>query len=296
MRAGPWWVVLGLGLVACSGGKAPLPTDGTDAVDPGDDDDDDNTSTTWTTSSSTSSTGPTSTSVPDGPRILSLSTNVNRITEYDSFRISAIVTDPDGIDDLIGGELLNEDGASLATFATGAQEGAYEVSVSWEDIDRSSPIEIYGDEQVPLLARFYDVAGHTAQSIVDITLYCDEGAACDGHCLDVQFDPENCGTCGTVCPLMPTLGAGLCGQGTCIAESSCVATGNVTCDDVCANDGLGPCVELYDGYGGTAAGVSLEAPQCSEFYGWYVPDCTTRVDFVEQSGAQVRSAFCFCEQ
>jgi hypothetical protein len=291
MRAGVAWMVFAL--ASCTGGKpAEVPT----TVEDDEEEEEEEETDGWTTSSTwtTVTTGPTSTSVPGGPQILSLSTNVNRITESESFRISAIVTDPDGIDDLIGGELVNEQGASLGTFSTNAQEGAYEMIVSWADIDDSDPIELYADLDRPLLARFYDVAGHTAQRIVTITLYCQEGAACDGHCTDVTEDVDNCGVCGDVCNDVPSLYGPACSSGACVAETSCVPAGPQDCDDICAFSGLGACVELpYYNY--VISGAAFQVNACAE-EGFIVPSCATPVDFLDAYYEyQTRSAVCFCE-
>ncbi|MBI5515737.1 MAG: VCBS repeat-containing protein [Deltaproteobacteria bacterium] len=50
--------------------------------------------------------------------------------------------------------------------------------------------------------------------------------SCDGACSDPMTDANNCGTCGHVCPVPPSRGAGICFEGRCI----------ITCDE-----GYGPC-------------------------------------------------------
>jgi hypothetical protein len=60
---------------------------------------------------------------------------------------------------------------------------------------------------------------------------CGEGQAfCNGTCIDVRFDPNNCGDCGAVCPQGAVCNAGVCqcppGQEVCTTQSP-------RCVDVC---------------------------------------------------------------
>jgi hypothetical protein len=56
------------------------------------------------------------------------------MTSSDRLAVSAVVTDPDGIDDLIGGTLTTTDGAStFGAFATDASEGAYSISLTCKE-------------------------------------------------------------------------------------------------------------------------------------------------------------------
>lgn len=91
---------------------------------------------------------PSDPALPDGsvsprsPTILSLKTNVLTVKDTDRLVVSAVVTDPDGIDDLIGGELTTADGtATYGAFATDAGEGAYSIVLSWGDLNTAETIE-----------------------------------------------------------------------------------------------------------------------------------------------------------
>ena len=83
------------------------------------------------------------------------------------------------------------------------------------------------------LAQFYDVAGHVADKALSIVLRCsiDDLGVCDGACVDLATDPDNCGTCGTEVPDGSVCMDGLpaCAPG---PESTPAA-----CSDGCSNDG-----------------------------------------------------------
>jgi hypothetical protein len=54
-------------------------------------------------------------------------------------------------------------------------------------------------------------------------------AVCEGECIDIQNDPDNCGGCGNVCPSStPYCHAGVC------AEERC-APGLTWCDPGCVD-------------------------------------------------------------
>ena len=170
-----------------------------------------------------------------GPRVLTLSTNVTTLDERSMLVITAVVTDPDGVDDLIGGALVDPDGtATYGAFATSAAEGAYELRLPWADIDRVRPIDAPAEGASRMFrARFYDVAGHVAEETFAITLRCSvaELGVCDGECVDLTSDEDHCGTCNTKVPDGTQCEGGVAG---CVVGQETTAS---TCSDGCSNDG-----------------------------------------------------------
>jgi hypothetical protein len=69
--------------------------------------------------------------VNDSPVILLLATNTDTLTQSDreSLTFSVVVTDPDGIDDIIGGTLEDPDGGTYGAFISSAEEGSYTISL-----------------------------------------------------------------------------------------------------------------------------------------------------------------------
>jgi len=71
---------------------------------------------------------------PGGPSVNSLDLSPSNLTEGESTMVTALVADPDGADDILGGVLrAGAGGPSLATF-TSAGAGTFTASVSWDDI------------------------------------------------------------------------------------------------------------------------------------------------------------------
>jgi hypothetical protein len=118
------------------------------------------------------------------PSILSFTTNVATIEEGESVVFTAIVTHPEGIDNLIGGVLQSGGGASYGAFASSADEGAYQMSVSWWDTNQVNPIDLDkgSDGSRPFNAVFYDVDGDSATATVDVGISCGGQVSCDGVC------------------------------------------------------------------------------------------------------------------
>jgi hypothetical protein len=130
-----------------------------------------------------SDAGAGSASNPHSPRFLSLGTNVMSITEGQAVTFTAVVTDPDGIDDLIGGSLTSTDGKiQYGAFATASQEGAYSLQLSWNAMNQADAITFGTMEGREFRAVFFDVAGNTAEQNVTIRLTCQGKAACAGDC------------------------------------------------------------------------------------------------------------------
>lgn len=161
---------------------------------------------------------------PNGPVILSFSTNVDSITEGESITFTAVVTDPDGIDDLIGGTLSAPSGDAFGPFATAAQEGAYSATVSWSQLDQVETIEFENEATTTFVATFFDTSGHSTTATKSITLHCDGIAACDGVCTDLRESRDNCGACGN--QIASHL---ICNEG----APSCPTPGQVDCGTAC---------------------------------------------------------------
>jgi hypothetical protein len=137
------------------------------------------------------------------PVILSLETNVTTLGPGDTLIITALVTDPDGIDDVIGGTVRDPvSGGTYGALQSQAQEGSYSISLSFAAIHTVRPIETPpGGAQRTFEARFADVAGNFSTDEVTVTLACDNAAQalCDGSCTSLQGDELNCGMCGKAC-------------------------------------------------------------------------------------------------
>lgn len=207
-----------------------------------------------------SGTTGTGMSEPDGPKFLSFATNVASLTEGGTVTFTAILTDPQGIDDLIGGSLKSQGQATYGAFITSGQEGAYEMTLSWDAIGQLQPIEFASgsDEERAFVAEFFDEAGHVATSTRILTLTCDGLASCDGVCTDTQNDPSNCGACAYSCPA--DFG---CFLGRCAALDVCTdlpPNGAITCDGICASKGKA-CEEECPGGGAGFLGSTCEGEE-----------------------------------
>jgi hypothetical protein len=147
-----------------------------------------------------------SSSSASAPKILSIGTNVKTLHEGDQLIVTAVVTDPDGIDDLIGGKLTSADGgATYGSFATDQAEGAYSLTLQWSAINQADSINTGAgmSESRPFRATFFDAEGNTTYHDVAVALQCSaaSNAACDGHCTDMSTPSlDHCGSCDHKCP------------------------------------------------------------------------------------------------
>ena len=148
-----------------------------------------------------------------GPVFLSIGTNVSELTEGESVVFTAVLTDPDGIDDVIGGSLKNiSKDRTFGAFSTSGQEGSYQLNLSWAQFDQVESLEFEGDHTRTFIAEFFDVSGKRAEQPISLTYHCDGlgGSACGGTCVDRMVDGDNCGGCGHTCAV------GGCGLGRCV--------------------------------------------------------------------------------
>jgi hypothetical protein len=134
------------------------------------------------------------------PKILNLSSNVKALESGDSLVLTAVVTDPDGIDDLIGGTASDSvNSATYGAFATSAQEGSYSITLPWAAIQQVRTIDTpSGGADRGFVATFFDVDGHQVSATITIHLQCKNNAAlgvCKGVCVDLSKSVEHCGKC-----------------------------------------------------------------------------------------------------
>jgi len=167
---------------------------------------------------------------------LSFNTNVSKITEGESLTFTALLTDPDGVDDIVGGSLVSENEMiDYGPFIAAGQAGTYSLSLSWMQIQQAAPIN-FENSDLPLIfrARFFDQGGQKAVKEAAIGLFCEGGSACNGSCTDLAVDGVNCGTCGHACVSMA------CEKGGCAPTwSACFAAadGFSTCTEICQSSG-----------------------------------------------------------
>lgn len=188
------------------------------------------------------------------PRIITLSANVTRLFVGQQLKITAIVSDPQGINDLIGGQLEHPGGGTYGNFATAAQEGAYGMTLDWQAINQVAPIDapVAGIGR-SFRARFFDVAGHEATRDIVITLLCGGAqSACQGVCIDLQRSGASCGKCGYNCGTvgnslnLPSGTTRACVQGSCEFEGYASTTDDGdTCAAVCKRQGFDSCITVH---------------------------------------------------
>lgn len=137
------------------------------------------------------------------PQILSLSANTSTLNAGSNLVVTAVVTDANGIDDLIGGQLEAATGGSFGAFSTAAAEGSYSITLTWDAIQtvRETDAPPSG-AALDMKAVFFDVAGARAERTLRVTLRCDASntqGLCGGECTALAEDAWNCGTCGNAC-------------------------------------------------------------------------------------------------
>jgi len=205
-------------------------------------------------------TGGGDVSTPGGPEFLSFGSDVSILNKTDvssnpSVTFTVVLTDPDGVEDLIGGSLLDESGPPFGSFATSGQEGSYQLSVTWDQINLVAPVDFDAMGARSFRAQFFDQDGHVAEKTLSISLSCNGASACAGDCGSARCSSEcvylgsdeNCAGCADDC------GFGYCGttgggeEDYCYPESGdCVCIGgsstedtNALCSDDIDNDGDG---------------------------------------------------------
>lgn len=163
---------------------------------------------------------------PGYPVIISFTTNVSSISQYESVTFTAVVTDPDGAADLLGGTLSAPGGSTYKSFESTGTPGTFSLVLSWDEINFVQAINFTSTDSRSFVGTFYDVASHQTTATVAITLTCYGIAACDGYCVDLMTDRNNCGYCGNVIPYAQNCVDGV---------PTCPYEGQELCGDSCVD-------------------------------------------------------------
>lgn len=177
-------------------------------------------------------------------QILMFTRNVAQITDAlnsDTVTFIAVVTDTAGLDTLAGGSLTDDTSATYGAFGTGgAQNGTYQVSLTWSQINQVRTIDFNPPGATrTFTATFFDNAGHRASASVSLMLTCGAlSEACTGKCTDFT-EQGTCGACMST-PCSNEMGCASDGSGQCITGSfsTCASKGTATsCAEFCKNMG-----------------------------------------------------------
>ncbi len=185
------------------------------------------------------------------PRILTFNVNTRRLTDGEQITFSAVVTDPDGVADLVGGLLEDAGGAAYGAFVAAGEAGAYQMALGWDAIHAVRPIEFEGEATRDFVAVFFDQAGNRVTETLQIALHCDAagGVACAGRCTDLN-EARHCGACRAACDGVCRDRQCACADGLMRCGGGCVDTGADAahcggCDRACpgAEGGAPVCVD-----------------------------------------------------
>jgi hypothetical protein len=179
---------------------------------------------------------------PSAPKILTINTNLKTLHETGMLTVSAVVTDPDGIGDVIGGQLLTSDGSSAyGAFATDAGEGAYSLTLDWNAINATESIDtdLCAPTSRTFRASFFDAEGNSSYREVSVTLECLDstnvahGGYCSRSADDELYTLDHCGSCGHSCPAAPDAACGMLSddRGVCFVFKE--TTQRVACSTLC---------------------------------------------------------------
>lgn len=182
-----------------------------------------------------------------------------------SSTITAILTDPDGAADIVGGTLKSANGAlAYGPFASQSTPGTYTIAVSFTSLDALAPVPDFDKTgSITLLAEFFDQSGHKVDTTFALGLTCPEWA-CGGNCVDVASDPLNCSACKHACFKSSSSSTATCFNSVCQPDGTLVDINTQrTCAAACASLG-GVCAEN---------GCSFDSPT-SKYTAWSYKNIT----------------------
>lgn len=221
------------------------------------------------------------------PRVLSLSVVPPRLYRNDpgASTFSALVTDSDGLPDVVGGRLVDPvSGGVYGVFASSGVAGAYTFSLTWPGMQAVRGVDAspLGGSERRFRAEFFDVAGQVGSAEVPVLLDCGLSGfgVCQNVCVEMASSPTNCGACGVTvtAPRLCSVGVPSCPsfrQTYCPASNTCaeLSTSSAHCGacerpvppgQLCVG-GVATCGQPGDTYcraQSTCANLSSNAQHC----------------------------------
>jgi hypothetical protein len=177
---------------------------------------------------------------PQGPRIISLDLSTTTLNDSQSASLVVVVTDPDGVDDIVGPVLSDAATGTTLGVLTSSGPGTFTATISWSLWTSTAPIEfVRGTVSKSIRVRFSDVAGHSVTQTRTLTMTCGGEPACDNVCGNVRCGDECSGAGG---PVSDDDVCTFCGTGcsSCANGCACSPSAPATCT------GAADCVSLTD--------------------------------------------------
>ncbi len=172
---------------------------------------------------------------------------------------SALVSDPDGLQDIVGGRLVDPvSGGTYGVFTASGAPGAYTYSLTWLGMQAvrgvtAAPVD---GLQRDFRAEFFDVAGHTGSATVPMLIACGLTGygVCSNQCRQLNTATD-CSGCDEPIPT-----GGSCSMYTrrCPTGTTLCATENACADLMTSTAHCGQCGRAVATGGVCVAGV----PQC----------------------------------
>jgi hypothetical protein len=184
---------------------------------------------------------------PLGPRVQSFTASLSTLSDDDNATLIVVVSDPDGIDDIVGALILEPvSGATLGTLSSAGAPGTFTSIVSWNTWEDVAPIEfVRGTVQRFIRVQFSDLDGHEVTSTLAFTMTCGNAPACNSQCGAVRClanDNQCVSTEGN-----PISDAQLCNI--CNAGCQACTTGCACFDESPRCSGGNDCIVSIDGEG-----------------------------------------------
>ncbi len=140
--------------------------------------------------------------VPTGAPTVTLRSRVASLDPQSSAVFEATVSDPDGLADVLGGELRAPTGQVYGQFVR-AGAGTFTIETSWSQLNNVVPISGAPGDTLAFTAVFFDAASNMGSGSVTLPIVCpglgNDYLICSGLCSS-NVDTNTCGSCSLSCP------------------------------------------------------------------------------------------------
>ena len=184
--------------------------------------------------------------VQGAPSVIDIQSEPSSLAEDGSITLTVQVADPDGLDDLVGGQLIDDASDTVLGAFTQISAGTFVGGTDWASVNAAEPIFFELEGTRTLRVEFVDKDENVGALTIDVPYSCGAsgfGVCGDGVCRQLNT-PASCGACETLCG--SCLG-GECGPTQSYWSQCFSGTASRDCDVVCRRQGHLGCVEECDG-------------------------------------------------